>query len=177
MDQNKVNKGIQKILDNKNIFLVVVVVLIFFICAVILFGDFYSKIVNYRDLNRGKLEKIALVDSFNKSKDAVDNFKKSVPKPLSGDELINQIEEYATHNHINVIDVASKDPQNFDNYISTGMNMTVKVKDFKDLVSFFNMVETSPYSLKVEVWSAKSKNAADGSFDCEMYIVASQIKT
>lgn len=176
MDQNGLNKIIQQITDNKNIFLVFVVVLFFVIAAVILFGDYSSKFESYKKQNQSKMEKVSLLGEFNRSKEALDVFLKSRPKTLEGNELVSKIEEYAVANHINIIDITSRDPQRYDVYMTTAIRMNMNAKSFKELVSFLNKVETSNYALRVESLSVKAKSPNDGSFNCEVNIVATQMK-
>ena len=176
MSQNPLDMGIQKIIENKSVFLVIVVVLIAVICGVILFGDYSTKVVNYKEQNKSKLEKIDLISAANKSTEALDGFAKNFPNSFSGDELANKVEEYAIRHHINIVDMTSKDPQKLDMYATISIKTSFVVKDFKDLVAFFDEIENSPYSLKVESLSAGTRDATDGSFSCEVNIVATQIK-
>lgn len=177
MDQNSLNKIVQQITDNKNVFLVLVVVLVSVIAAVVLYGDYSSKVAAYKKENQVKLDKIALLGEFNKSRDALDMFSKKLPKVLNGDQLVNVVEEIARLRGINIISIVSRDPQRFDLYTTTSIRMTISVKSFKDLVVFLDKVETAKYSLKVEFLSIKSKSAEDGSFDCELSIIATQMNT
>ena len=99
-----------------------------------------------------------------------------MPKTISTDALINQVDDYAIQNHIEILDVSAKDPQKLEDYTSLGIHLAVKVKDFKDLVLFFYMIETSPYSLKVESLNGKIQDSKVGSITCDINIISNQIK-
>ena len=176
MDQNVFNKGLQKIIVKKSLFLVAVVLLIFFVSALILFGDYSSKAINYQNQNQQKLQKIDRVAKYNKSNKELKEFLTSLPKQLGTDELANQVEDYAVRNHIDIVDVLSKDPKISDHSVSIEIHLSVKVRNFNDLVLFFHVVETSPFSLKVDFWSGKIGDANTGLMDGDINIIATQIK-
>src|SRR5438093_1626496 len=109
MTQSSFNNFFQNVILKKNIFLVIVVVLIFFISAIILFGDYSSKKMNYQNQNQNKLQKISRAEEYNKSKEELKKFTSSLPKPLISDEIVNEVEDYAIRNNISILDVSSKD--------------------------------------------------------------------
>ncbi len=176
MDQNSINKSIQKIIEKKSLFLVIVVFLLFLVSAVILFGDYSSKMVNYQSQDKIKRQKIDLIAEYEKSETDLKEFLAALPKRFSTDELLSQVENYALKNHINIVNVSSKDAQNYKNYTSIGMHMSFKVKNFMDMISFFQNIEKSPYALSVESWIGKAGETRDGAIDCEINIIATQIK-
>src|SRR5205085_1428706 len=128
----------QNVILKKNFFLVIVVVLIFFITAVILFGDYSSKMGNYKNENQKKMEKISRIKEYSQSKENLAKFMAAVPKSLGPDELVAQVDDFALHNHISIVNVSSKDMQKFDEYVTMEIQISVKAQNFKDMVSFFH---------------------------------------
>jgi hypothetical protein len=176
MDLNKLIEIFQTIISRKNIFLAVIVVLGFLMGAVILFGNLSSKIINLKNENQKKSEKITKITELTQSKTKLKEFMSSFPKALSGEELVTKVEDYAIQNHINILNVSSTDMQKHDNYVSMGITMNFKAPNFKNLISFIYAMEKSPLLFKVENWTGKSEEAR-GSIDCEINITATQLNT
>jgi hypothetical protein len=176
MNQNNVNKNIQKVLANKSFFLIIIVFVVFLIIAIILYGDYSSKTFNYKNQNEKKLQKIDRIIVYSKSKDEIEKFLSSLPKPLSSDELVNLVDDYAIQNHIDILNVVAKQSQKYEKYISMEIHMAAKVQNFKDLVSFFYLIENSPYLFKLDAWSGRTGDSSTGIIDCDINIIATQIK-
>ncbi len=174
MDPN-VNKDIQKIIAKKSILLVIVVLGIALISGVSLFGKFSSQMANYQNLIKQKLEKIDVIASYEASKEKVDKFKSSLAKPLTQDSLFNKLADFANQNNISIINLSPGQQTDHEDYGSTSFLMTIKAANFKDLVSFFYSIESSPYAMKVQSWSTKLDNSTDF-INCDIDIVAVQIK-
>ena len=176
MDKNSLNRIIYKIIEKKSVFLVVVVVLLSFISAVILFGDFSSKALNYQKENKLKIEKIARIAEHEQTNQRLKDLVASLRKPIDTDKLLNQVEDYAVKNHIDIVRVSAKDAQKSSKSTSIGMSMSFKVKSFTDLVSFLEMIENSPYFLRVESWLGNVEDPQKGSMECDINVATTQIK-
>jgi hypothetical protein len=174
MDLAKLIEFLQNIIAKKNIFLAVIVVLCFVMSAIILFGNLSSKIINLKNENQKKLQKISKITELNDAKVKLNEFISSLPKPLSGEELVTKVEDYAIQNHINILNVSSTDIQKHDHYVSMGINMSLKVQNFKDLISFFHGIEKSPLLLKIDNWTGRTGEPL-GSIDCEISIIVTQL--
>jgi hypothetical protein len=170
-----INKILQNIIAKKNIFLAVVVVLIFLISGIALFGDYSTKATSYKLQNQKKSEKIERITEYNKSNEDFKKFISSVPKPLGADELVSQVEDYAVQNHINISNVSSTSMQKNaqSQTLSMDMHFNIRAKNFKDLVSFFHMVEAA-YSFKIQAWSGRKADPT-GAIDCDLTITSTQL--
>ncbi len=175
MDQN-VNNIVKKFIEKKSLFLVLVVFLLFVVSAIVLFGDFSSKAVKYRKQNEEKLKKVARIAEYEKSNKEIKDFIFSLPESFDAEKIANQVAEYASTNHINVLRTSSKDVQVYDKYSIIGIRVSFIARNFHDLVSFFRAIENSPYYFKIESWLGKTVNSGDGSIESEVNIIAYQIK-
>lgn len=175
MDINTLNKSIQQIIERKSLFLVVVVLLIFFMIGAALFGDYSSKRVNYQNQIKEKLNRNSVVDDYDKSMAQFNEYASSLAKSATGDALI-QLEDYASQYNINVLNASPGEVQEHGYYSSIGFHLSVRVGDFKDLISFLQTVENSPFRFKVDYYTATMADVNTGSINCEINITSTQIK-
>lgn len=169
------SKGLKKIIEQKSIFLVIIVLLAFFVGGVVLWGGFSAKLVSYQNQIQQKKQKYNLIEEYNKVKKQFDEYAATLPKPRTSDSLINQISDYAAQNHAE-IDFNPQGTKKIDFYQSTAIHLNVKVKDFRDLVSFMQMLETSPYSFKIENLTGTMEASENGSISFDLNITSIQIK-
>ena len=130
------NKGLQNILAKKSFILVVVVVLAFFIFGVALWGSFSSKRVAYQNQIQQKKQKNLVIEEHDKVRKKLSEYLASLTKPLTSDALSNKIVDYAAQYNVEIIEINPGDIKKFDYYISIPIQLTVKTKDFKNLISF-----------------------------------------
>ena len=169
-------KLIQKVIQNKSLFFVVVVVLAFSVAGVVLWGGFNSKMVFYQNQIRQKKEKNTIILEYNKVKKQLDEYLSSLSKPLTSEALISKIASYASQSHIDIVDINPQGTKKFDNYVSIIINLSITAKDFRDIVSFIRLLETSPYSFKIQNWKGKMPDSEAGVTACDLNIVSVQVK-
>lgn len=174
MDLNKIFKSIT---ENKSVFLALVVVLAFFIAGVVLWGGISSKMVSYRNQIEQKKEKNKIIEEYGRSKKQLDEYLASLAKPLTSDALTNKIAALASQNRIEDIDIVPQPAKKFDYYIATTINLSFKVNNFKDLITFMQALDASPYVFKVQSWKAKMDDGEErGVVNCELVITSTQVK-
>ncbi|MBF0489829.1 MAG: type 4a pilus biogenesis protein PilO [Candidatus Omnitrophica bacterium] len=176
MEQFKPNRAIQVFVERKSLLLVVLVVILFAICAVQLFRDYSSKVAAYKDKSKQNVLKLNYISEYNKSADELKAFVSSLPTVVSSDEMVNQVADLAAKNDITINNISSsKESQRTDYSSSWSINVSVHVKSFQSLVSFFYALETSKYLFRIQSW-AGSGDPKLGTIDCEVRILATQIK-
>lgn len=176
MDLSSINKIIQTIISKKSIFLAVVVVLGFIVSAIVLYGDFSTKINSFETQNQSKIKKIDRIKEYDQSKEELKKFLASLPRPLNPDELIGQVEDYAINNRITIVNISSKDMEKHDDYKSMEITMSIKAPSFKNLLTYFRVLETSPYSLRIKSFSTQ-KGETPESLESNLIIIATELNT
>ncbi len=168
--------NLQQMIAKKSIFLVIVVLLLFFIGGIVLWGGVSSKMVSYQNQIQQKKQKYSVIEDYVQNKKRFDDYIGTLRKVLTSDALINQISDYASQNHVEV-DFNPQGTKKYDLYTSTAIHLTVRVKDFKDLVSFVQMLETSPYGFRVENLAGKMDDSETAGFiTFDLNLTSAQIK-
>ena len=175
MDQN-ISRYVQQIVERKGVVLVLVIVVMCMTGAAVLFREFSSQMTNYQEQIKQKNEKNNKIAEHEKSFTQLNELKSLLVKTTSQEELINQLEDYASKDNVSILNENTADTKDQNYYTATGMHLSIKVENFQNLVSFLHRVETSPYAFKVEYWSATVEDANKGSIHCEINITSIQIK-
>ncbi len=170
------NNTLQNILAKKSLILVVVVVLAFFILGIVLWGSFSSKTAAYQSQIQQKKQKNIVIEERGNVKKQLSDYVAALPKPLTSDALTNKIADYALQHNVEIIEINAGDIKKFDYYIVTPILLTVKIKDFKDLVSFMNMLETGKYPFKIEKWKGTMDESDAEATSYEFNLTSVQVK-
>lgn len=128
------------------------VIITFFLCI-----NFYSKRQN--EIKNVKYEismlegKIGAIDEYDIIKAELDQYVANIPQPISEDQLINQITDYAVARNIQIQSFSPAKKQTQPLYDLTSIILKVTADDYANLWLFINDIEKSPYTMRVERWS------------------------
>ena len=170
------NNALQNILAKKSIILVVVVVLAFFILGIVLWGSFSSKTAAYQNQIQQKKQKSIIIEERDKVKKRLSEYVASLTKPLTSDALTNKIADYALQYNVEIVEINAGEVKKFDYYISTPILLTVKIRDFKNLISFMKILETGKYAFKIEKWKGSMDESGAEAANYEFNLTSVQVK-
>ena len=169
------SKDLKKIIENKSIFLVIVVILAFIVLAVVIWGGFKTKMLAYQNQVKQKEEKSSVIKQYDLAEKGYNSFLDSIKKPLTPDALSNEIDSFASQNGVEV-EISPQSPKNIENYVSTSFHLNVKSKDFKSLLLFIQAIEKSPYGFRVDSWNGKLSSPDSEGIESELNITSIQVK-
>ncbi|MBF0490907.1 MAG: hypothetical protein HQL15_09935, partial [Candidatus Omnitrophica bacterium] len=84
---------------------------------------------------------------------------RAVPAPFTEDDLISYVTQLAKQYHISIIDFQPPGSEGGAFYREMTLSFTCSSTNFKDAMLFLNGIENSRRPLKINSWSAVSKNS------------------
>ena len=178
IQQMDLHKVFRKLFEKKSLFAVGVVLVVALIAALALWKNYSSKLTDYQSEIQQTHQKIDIIAAHDQSLKELNKFTSFLAKPLSQEMLIHQLTDYAAQNQVDILNITPKETRSENFYTISVVQLNVTAGSFKNLLLFLRAVETSPYTLRVESWSARSQDdLGAGSIECEMNVASIEIKT
>ncbi|MBI5149677.1 MAG: type 4a pilus biogenesis protein PilO [Candidatus Omnitrophica bacterium] len=105
-------------------------------------------------------------------------FQKNFPFSMTADELVNRLSEFAAARDVQMVSFAP-DKESSDDYVQVArVQINISATDYPSLVLFMKDIETAPYALRVEQWSAKMREirSKEGANEIKKNIIEANMK-
>ena len=124
-----------------------------FFCSKI-YGDNQTKITTARTEIKNLEKKIEAIEKYKKRQDDLQGFVTQIPGPISEDNLINLITDFAVKHHVQIESFSPANKGTMPLYETAGLNLNLSVKDYKNLWLFIHDIEESAYPIHIGRWRA-----------------------
>ena len=178
LKQIDLNKILGKLLDQKTLFAILLVVLAALAAALMLFKDYSVRVNHLQQQNKQVSHKVDVIKDHDTSAQKLNAFSSSLPKSLTGEMFINQLSDYAAQNQVEILNITPGATKKEDFYNVTSVHLNATANSFKNMLLFLKTIETSPYALRVDSWSGQLQESNNSSsVNCEMDIASIEVKT
>ena len=148
-------KMIQEFVKTQTDILIIILLIVVTICATIfIYNDSQRKISSMKSGIAAAEEKVKVVGEYEKIEKDFNAFKEKIPKPISSDQFIDKLSEFALKNNVQIFSISK--PQNSGGEILelTTISFNVAAEDYPHLLSFIKDIESSPFALRLNKFNA-----------------------
>lgn len=92
-----------------------------------------------------------------------DDFFKTLPQPISGDQLIDTVSDLAIKNNVQILSAPETQKNSNDFSELAVARLQISADNYTDIVNFIKEVETAPYLIRVASWSGSLGGSSSGS--------------
>ena len=89
------------------------------------------------------------------------------PTAIPTNQLIGKISEFAEEAHVNIISFSPVKLSESVFITQYTINLDIQGKTYQNIVDFVHIIETSPYTLRINKWTGRSRGTVGGGFHGE----------
>lgn len=103
-------------------------------------------------------EKLEASENFKLAQSKYDRFIDNFPKSINSDQLSDKISEIAAQNDVLILSFSPQKTRISDIFEFSTVKISITSEKYENIVSFTKSIEESPYALRIEQWTGKSRS-------------------
>ena len=120
----------------------------------------YSKYTEMKHSSKAETEelqeRLAAIEKFEAAKTQHNDFLKTAPKSITGDQLIQTLSEFAINRNVQILSFSPAQKKSNKLVSLTSVKVNVASTKYSDIILFVHDIEQSSYPIRIENWSGTS---------------------